>query len=212
MTKNQIITFGCRLNAYESQAIDQLMTRAGLADTLVVNTCAVTGEAVRQARQAIGKARRENPHAKIVVTGCGAQVAPEDFAAMAEVDHVVGNAEKLEAGSYQALAESRAPRLQVADIQTVRETAPHLIAGFGTRARAYLQIQNGCDHRCTFCIIPFGRGPSRSVPAASIIEQVRALVERGYREIVLTGVDITAYGMDLGREIALGGAGEADPG
>jgi len=205
MTSNHIITFGCRLNAYESQAMGELMAGEGVRKTVLVNSCAVTGEAMRQARQAIRKARREHPGARIVVTGCGAQVAAEDFAAMAEVDHVVGNAEKLERETWTVLACGDAPRLQVADIQTVRETAHHLIAGFGTRARAYLQIQNGCDHRCTFCIIPFGRGPSRSVPLETVIGQVRALTGRGYREVVLTGVDITAYGADLAGDVRLGG-------
>ncbi len=201
---NDVITFGCRLNAYESQAMSELMAREGVAGSILVNTCAVTGEAMRQARQAIRRTRRQNPDARIVVTGCGAQVDPGQFEAMAEVDHVIGNSEKLEAATYAGLASGKAPRVQVANIQAVRETAHHLIAGFGTRARAYLQIQNGCDHRCTFCIIPFGRGPSRSVPVEAVVAQAAALVERGYREVVLTGVDITAYGADLAGGARLG--------
>jgi len=197
IASNDVITFGCRLNAYESQAMSELMAREGVAGALLVNTCAVTNEAMRQARQAIRRARREHPQARIVVTGCGAQVAASQFAAMPEVDHVIGNSEKLQAATYAGLAAGDAARVQVVDIQSVRETAHHLIAGFGTRARAYLQIQNGCDHRCTFCIIPFGRGPSRSVPVDTVVAQTTSLVEAGYREVVLTGVDITAYGADL---------------
>ncbi len=204
MTSNKIITFGCRLNAFESQAMAELMETERLSGAVVVNTCAVTGEAVRKARQAIRKAAREHPDALIIVTGCAAQVDPSQFARMNEVDHVIGNAEKTAAGTFGALAAGRAARVQVNDIQSVRETAGHLIAGFGTRARAYLQIQNGCDHRCTFCIIPYGRGPSRSVPVADIVAQTATLVERGYREVVLTGVDITAYGADFPGATTLG--------
>jgi threonylcarbamoyladenosine tRNA methylthiotransferase MtaB len=203
--ENDVITFGCRLNAYESQAMSELLAREGVAGSILVNTCAVTGEAMRQARQAIRRARRHHPDARIIVTGCGAQVDPDQFEAMTEVDHVIGNSEKLETATYAGLASGEAPRVQVADIQAVRETAHHLIAGFGTRARAYLQIQNGCDHRCTFCIIPFGRGPSRSVPLETVVAQTATLVERGYREVVLTGVDITAYGADLAGGARLGG-------
>lgn len=204
MSELEIITFGCRLNAYESEVMREQATAAGLSDAVIVNTCAVTGEAVRQARQAIRKARRARPDAKIIVTGCAAQIDPSRFAAMAEVDHVVGNQEKLEARTFVGLGIEGGERVRVNDIMSVKETAAHLIEGFGNRARAYVQIQNGCDHRCTFCIIPFGRGPSRSVPAGEVVAQVRRLVEKGYAEIVLTGVDITAYGKDLPGEMTLG--------
>ena len=195
----EIITFGCRLNAYESEVIRS--HTEGLAGTIVVNTCAVTAEAERQARQAIRRARRQAPNARIVVTGCAAQIDPHAFAAMPEVDQVIGNAEKLRPGSF--LAPDTA-RISVDDIMAVHETAPHLITGFEGRARAFVQVQNGCDHRCTFCIIPFGRGPSRSVPMGEIARQVRGLVEAGYREVVLTGVDLTSYGGDLPGRPSLG--------
>ncbi len=204
MNRPRVLTFGCRLNAYESEVMADLGARAGLQDTIIVNSCAVTGEAVRQVMQAIRKARRENPHARIVVTGCAAQIEPERFAEMAEVDHVVGNAEKLRGETFTVLAAGESERVRVNDIGAVRETASHLIAGFGSRARAYVQVQNGCDHRCTFCIIPYGRGPSRSVPAGVVVDQVRALVEQGYREVVLTGVDMTSYGADLPGAMTLG--------
>ena len=193
----QLVTFGCRLNAYESEVIRNHAEAAGLNAAIIINTCAVTSEAERQARQAIRKARRENPDARIIVTGCAAQIAPEKFAAMDEVDAVLGNEEKLKAESYVALRGSNDRHVAVADIMTVTETAPHLIAGFAERARAFVEIQQGCDHRCTFCIIPFGRGNSRSVPAGAIVEQIRQLVGNGMREVVLTGVDITSYGGDL---------------
>ena len=196
MSGARIITFGCRLNAYESQLI------AGIAkgdDTVVVNTCAVTAEAERQARQAIRRARREQPDARIVVTGCAAQIDPGAYAAMDEVDQVLGNEEKLRAESYGA-----ADDILVGDIMAVRETAEHLIEGFDGRSRAFVQVQQGCDHRCTFCIIPYGRGNNRSVPIGRIVDQVRALVAAGYREIVLTGVDITGYGGDLPGRPGLG--------
>jgi len=199
-----IITFGCRLNAYESEVMLEHANAAGLRDAVIVNTCAVTAEAVRQARQAIRKARRERPNAKIVVTGCAAQIDPSRFAAMDEVDHVIGNQEKMECQTFAGLAGGATERVVVNDIMSVKETAGHLIEGFGSRARAYVQIQNGCDHRCTFCIIPFGRGPSRSVPAGEVVAQVRRLIEKGYAEVVLTGVDITAYGADLPGEMTLG--------
>jgi len=199
-----IITFGCRLNAYESEVMRAQADAAGLSEAVIVNTCAVTAEAVRQARQAIRKARRDRPEAKIIVTGCAAQIDPARFAAMAEVDHVIGNQEKLEAKTFAKFGVGDSERVVVNDIMSVRETAAHLVEGFGGRARAYVQIQNGCDHRCTFCIIPFGRGPSRSVPAGEVVAQVRLLVEKGYAEIVLTGVDITAYGKDLPGEMTLG--------
>ncbi|HUW73339.1 MAG TPA: tRNA (N(6)-L-threonylcarbamoyladenosine(37)-C(2))-methylthiotransferase MtaB [Methyloceanibacter sp.] len=204
MSDLEIITFGCRLNAYESEVMREHANAAGLSDAVIVNTCAVTSEAVRQARQAIRKARRNRPDAKIVVTGCAAQIDPGRFAAMDEVDRIIGNQEKLEAKTYRGLGTGDTERVAVNDIMSVTETAGHLIEGFGNRARAYVQIQNGCDHRCTFCVIPFGRGPSRSVPAGEVVAQVRRLVENGYAEIVLTGVDITAYGADLPGAMTLG--------
>jgi threonylcarbamoyladenosine tRNA methylthiotransferase MtaB len=204
MSEFEIITFGCRLNAYESEVMREHANAAGLGQAVIVNTCAVTGEAVRQARQAIRRARRERPEAKIIVTGCAAQIDPARFAAMDEVDHVIGNQEKLEAKTFAGLGIEGSERVVVNDIMSIKETASHLIEGFGSRARAYVQIQNGCDHRCTFCVIPFGRGPSRSVPAGEVVAQVRRLAEKGYAEIVLTGVDITAYGKDLPGEMTLG--------
>ena len=192
-----VITLGCRLNAYESEVVRRNAVASGLDDAIIVNTCAVTGEAVRRATQTIRKLRRENPSARIIVTGCAAQTEPERFAALDEVDHVIGNAEKMKPETFIGLATSGSERVQVDDIMSVRETAGHLIDGFGSRTRAYVQVQNGCDHRCTFCIIPFGRGPSRSVPAGEIVKQIRQLAEKGCREVVLTGVDITAYGADL---------------
>ena len=204
MSDLDIITFGCRLNAFELEVMREHAAEAGLTSAVIVNTCAVTAEAVRQARQAIRRARRERPDAKIIVTGCAAQIDPGRFAAMDEVDHVIGNQEKLEAKTFAGFGVEGTERVKVNDIMSVRETAAHLIEGFGNRARAYVQIQNGCDHRCTFCIIPFGRGPSRSVPAGEVVAQVRRLAEKGYAEIVLTGVDITAYGKDLPGEMTLG--------
>jgi threonylcarbamoyladenosine tRNA methylthiotransferase MtaB len=197
-----VVTFGCRLNTYESEAMRRAAGAAGLDDAVIVNTCAVTGEAVRQARQAIRRLRRERPHARIVVTGCAAQTEPETFAAMDEVDRVVGNGEKLAAATWAstraALAgEVDGGKLAVTDIMAVKEMAPHLVDGIDGRVRAFVQVQNGCDHRCTFCIIPYGRGPSRSVPMGAVVAQVRRLVENGYCEVVLTGVDITSYGGDL---------------
>ena len=171
---------------------------------MIVNTCAVTAEAVRQAGQTIRKLRRENPEARLIVTGCAAQIEPSRFADMPEVDCVIGNAEKMHAGTFRASSFADSPRVAVNDIMSVRETAHALVDGFGSRARAYVQVQNGCDHRCTFCIIPFGRGPSRSVPAGEVVAQVRRLVEAGYAEVVLTGVDITDYGADLPGEMTLG--------
>ena len=204
MSDLEIITFGCRLNAYESEVMREQAAAAGLSSAVIVNTCTVTAEAVRQARQAIRRARRERPEAKIIVTGCAAQIDPARFAGMDEVDHVIGNQEKLEAKTFAGLSIDGGERVVVNDIMSVRETASHLIEGFGTRARAYVQIQNGCDHRCTFCVIPFGRGPSRSVPAGEVVAQARRLAEKGYAEIVLTGVDITAYGKDLPGAMTLG--------
>ncbi|MDO8837721.1 MAG: tRNA (N(6)-L-threonylcarbamoyladenosine(37)-C(2))-methylthiotransferase MtaB [Parvibaculum sp.] len=206
MTKRtDIVTFGCRLNAYESEVMRGHADAAGLEDAIVFNTCAVTAEAERQARQAIRKARRENPQARIIVTGCAAQVNPEQFAEMPEVDLVIGNEEKLKPASWQpALALHANERVRVNDIMSVTETAGHLIGGLEGRARAFVQVQNGCDHRCTFCIIPYGRGPSRSVAAGEVVAEVRKLVENGYREVVLTGVDITSYGGDLPGRPSLG--------
>jgi threonylcarbamoyladenosine tRNA methylthiotransferase MtaB len=196
-----VVTFGCRLNAAESEVIRREAERAGLSDTVVVNTCAVTAEAVRQARQTIRALRRERPHAKIVVTGCAAQTEPQAFAAMAEADRVLGNGDKLSAATWLRtradFGVADAPKAIVNDIMAVKETAAHLIEGFAGRARAFVQVQNGCDHRCTFCIIPFGRGNSRSVPMGAAVDDVRRLVAKGYGEVVLTGVDITSYGADL---------------
>ena len=177
---------------------------AGLDNCVIVNTCAVTSEAVRRARQTIRRLRREHPHSKLIVSGCAAQIEPETFAAMAEVDHVIGNAEKMRADTFTGLSLTSSARVVVDDIMSVRETAGHLIAGFGHRTRAYVQVQNGCDHRCTFCIIPFGRGPSRSVAAGEVVAAVRRVVEAGAREVVLTGVDITSYGPDLPGAMSLG--------
>jgi threonylcarbamoyladenosine tRNA methylthiotransferase MtaB len=197
----EVVTFGCRLNAAESEVIRREATRAGFSDTVVVNTCAVTAEAVRQSRQAIRALRRRRPTTKIIVTGCAAQVEPHTFAAMPEADRVLGNGEKLTGAGWASARASfdiaGSPKAIVNDIMTVKATAPHLIDAFAGRARAFVQVQNGCDHRCTFCIIPFGRGNSRSVPMGAVVEDVRRLVGNGYREIVLTGVDITSYGGDL---------------
>ena len=193
----EIITLGCRLNAYESEVMRGHAAAAGLGDTVIVNTCAVTAEAVRQARQTIRKMRRANPTARIVVTGCAAQIEPQNFAAMPEVDHVIGNGEKVAAQTWATLATGSSPRVAVNDIMSVRETAGHLEHGFGSRARAFVQIQNGCDHRCTFCIIPYGRGPSRSVPAGAVVAEIKGLVAAGHAEVVLTGVDLTSWGSDL---------------
>ena len=193
-------TLGCRLNAYETEAMREMTTAAGLSGLVIVNTCAVTSEAVRKARQDIRRLRRQNPDATLVVTGCAAQTEPETFAAMPEVDRVIGNTEKMQAATWANMAADligETERVQVDDIMSVTETAGHLIDGFGTRARAYVQVQNGCDHRCTFCIIPFGRGNSRSVPAGVVVDQIKRLVDRGYNEVVLTGVDLTSWGSDL---------------
>ncbi len=189
-------TLGCRLNAYETEAMKDLAS--GLGDAVIVNTCAVTAEAVRKAKQDIRRLARENPGAPIIVTGCAAQTEPETFAAMPEVSRVLGNAEKMDPATWAAMDLTEGTeKVQVNDIMSVTETAGHLIDGFGTRSRAYVQVQNGCDHRCTFCIIPFGRGNSRSVPAGVVVDQIRRLVDRGYNEVVLTGVDLTSWGADL---------------
>ena len=198
MSGPEVITLGCRLNMAESEAIRQLA--GGEDDLVIVNSCAVTNEAVRQTRQAIRKAKRARPEARVVVTGCAAQVDPESFAAMPEVARVIGNREKLDLESLAGMTE----RVRVADIMAVRETAPHLAAGFAERARAFVEVQNGCDHRCTFCIIPYGRGNSRSVPAGLVVERVKALADQGFREVVLTGVDVTSYGPDLPGSPSLG--------
>ncbi len=200
----EVISFGCRLNSYESEMARRLAEEAGLDGAVIVNSCAVTAEAVRQARQAIRKARRERPQAKIIVTGCAAQIDPELFAAMGEADYVIGNAEKTSAETFRKIASGDLARVKVNDIASVRETAAHMVSGFGGRARAYVEIQNGCDHRCTFCIIPYGRGPSRSVPAGEVVRKIRALAAEGYREAVLTGVDLTSYGSDLPGGMTLG--------
>ncbi|MBF9034938.1 tRNA (N(6)-L-threonylcarbamoyladenosine(37)-C(2))-methylthiotransferase MtaB [Rhodobacterales bacterium HKCCE2091] len=204
MTAPRFHTLGCRLNAYETEAMRALTDAAGLSDTVVVNTCAVTAEAVRKARQDIRRLRRDNPGARIVVTGCAAQTEPATFAAMPEVDHVVGNAEKMAPETWAGIAIGETEPVVVDDIMSVTETAAHLIDGFGTRSRAYVQVQNGCDHRCTFCIIPFGRGNSRSVPAGVAVEQIRRLVDKGFNEVVLTGVDMTSWGADLPGQPRLG--------
>lgn len=198
MSAPKFTTLGCRLNAYETEAMKELSGQAGLSDAVIVNTCAVTSEAVRKARQEIRRLRRENPDAKLIVTGCAAQTEPETFAAMEEVNAVIGNAEKMRSSTWAGLAGDFASEpVQVDDIMSVTETAGHLIDGFGTRSRAYVQVQNGCDHRCTFCIIPYGRGNSRSVPAGVVVEQIKRLADRGYNEVVLTGVDLTSWGADL---------------
>jgi len=197
----EVVTFGCRLNAAESEVIRREAQRAGFTDTVIVNTCAVTAEAVRQARQAIRSLRRRRPDAKIIVTGCAAQTEPQTFAAMPETDRVLGNGEKLSATGWAraraAFDVAGSSKAIVNDIMAVKQTAPHLVDAFAGRARAFVQVQNGCDHRCTFCIIPFGRGNSRSVPIGAVVEDMRRLVANGYCEIVLTGVDITSYGADL---------------
>ena len=193
-------TLGCRLNAYETEAMKELAAQSGLGDAVVINTCAVTSEAVRKARKEIRRLRRENPGARLIVTGCAAQIDPESFAAMAEVDAVIGNTEKMQPATWARLAPDftgETERVAVNDIMSVTETAGHLIDGFGSRSRAYVQVQNGCDHRCTFCIIPYGRGNSRSVPAGVVVDQIKRLVDRGYNEVVLTGVDLTSWGADL---------------
>ncbi len=202
----ETLTFGCRLNTYESEVMKAEAEKAGLSNALIVNTCAVTAEAVRQARQQIRKARRDNPERQIIVTGCAAQTEARSFGDMAEVDLVIGNNDKLRSESYAPIAFGVPlnDKVQVNDIMSVKETAGHLIEGMDGRTRAFVQVQNGCDHRCTFCIIPYGRGPSRSVPMGAVVEQIRKLVGNGYREVVLTGVDITSYGPDLPGAPSLG--------
>ncbi len=209
MSAPKFTTLGCRLNAYETEAMKELSDAAGLKNAVVVNTCAVTAEAVRKARQEIRKLRRENPDAPIIVTGCAAQTEPETFAQMDEVTRVIGNTEKMQADTWAEIAKGpnfigTTEKVQVDDIMSVTETAGHLIDGFGTRSRAYVQVQNGCDHRCTFCIIPYGRGNSRSVPAGVVVDQIKRLVDKGYNEVVLTGVDLTSWGADLPAHPKLG--------
>jgi len=202
MSAPDIITMGCRLNTFESEVIRDHAVQAGLNDAIIINTCAVTAEAERQARQTIRKAHRNHPGKRIIVTGCAAQLDPGAFAAMPEVNDVIGNEEKMRAETFASL--NGHAEIQVADIMTVKETASHLVKGFDGRSRAFVQIQQGCDHRCTFCIIPFARGNNRSVPLGAIVHQTRTLIEEGYREIVLTGVDICSYGTDLPGQPQLG--------
>jgi threonylcarbamoyladenosine tRNA methylthiotransferase MtaB len=204
-TENQVITMGCRLNGYESDIIKDNLKSEGINDVIVINSCAVTAEAVRQARQTIRKLSKTNPHKKIIVTGCAAQTEPETFAKMPEVFKILGNHEKLLNNSFSNLLSTQdSEKILVNDIMSVTETAGHIISGLGDKARSYLQIQNGCDHRCTFCIIPFGRGNSRSVPAGVIIDNIKKLVDNGVSEIVLTGVDLTSWGGDLPTKSNLG--------
>ncbi len=207
MTAPIFSTMGCRLNAYETEAMKDLACQAGLDNAVIVNTCAVTAEAVRKARQDIRKLRRDHPKARLIVTGCAAQTEPDTFANMPEVDAVIGNTEKMQPATWQGLSADfigETEALQVDDIMSVKQTAGHLIDGFGTRSRAYVQVQNGCDHRCTFCIIPYGRGNSRSVPAGVVVDQIKRLVDKGYNEVVLTGVDLTSWGADLPSQPKLG--------
>jgi threonylcarbamoyladenosine tRNA methylthiotransferase MtaB len=207
MSAPKFTTLGCRLNAYETEAMKELAGAAGVQNAVVVNTCAVTAEAVRKAKKEIRKLRRENPDATLIVTGCAAQTEPQTFVAMPEVNKVIGNTEKMSAATWNGMAPDligQTEPVQVDDIMSVTETAGHLIDGFGTRSRAYVQVQNGCDHRCTFCIIPYGRGNSRSVPAGVVVEQIKRLVDKGYNEVVLTGVDLTSWGADLPADPKLG--------
>ena len=207
MTKRNIPhvqTFGCRLNIWESEVLRDQAGAAGLSDAIIFNTCAVTAEAEKQARQAIRKARRDHPDAKIIVTGCAAQIAPETWTRMPEVTQVIGNHDKLKPESWKKLATINAPLLLVSDIMEVRETASHLVDSFHEHTRAFLQIQQGCDHRCTFCVIPYGRGNNRSAPASRLVDAAKNLVANGCKELVLTGVDITSWGRDLPERLRLG--------
>ena len=202
--KPQVITFGCRLNTYESEVIKGHATNAGLDNAVIFNTCAVTAEATRQAKQSIRRMKRKNPDADIIVTGCAAQIDPKQFSDMPEVGKILGNEEKLSIKSYQDFGISKDEKIAVNDIMLVKETAPQLLNGFEERTRAFVQVQNGCDHRCTFCIIPFGRGNSRSVPVGEVVTQIKKLVDNGYQEVIITGVDITSYGPDLPGNPTLG--------
>ncbi len=207
MSGVRVLTLGCRLNTYESETMRKAAEAAGLNNAILVNTCAVTADAVRQARQTIRRARRDNPHARIVVSGCAAQTEPETFAAMDEVDAVIGNDAKDKAATYRRLPDfgvSESEKIRVNDIMSVRETAPQMIEAVEGHARAFVQVQNGCDHRCTFCIIPYGRGNSRSVPMGAVVDQIEKLVDNGYDEVVITGVDATSYGADLPGSPTLG--------
>ena len=209
MTSNAPIfsTMGCRLNSYETEAMRKLTSEAGLENSIIINTCAVTAEAVRKSRQEIRSLRRKFPSSKVIVTGCAAQIEPQSFSDMPEVDFVVGNSAKMDVATWKTLSTNQSfgtENVLVDDIMSVRENSGHLIDGFGTRSRAYVQIQNGCDHRCTFCIIPYGRGNSRSSPAGVIVEQIKRLVGTGFKEIVLTGVDLTSWGADLPTSPSLG--------
>ena len=201
-SNNKVITFGCRLNIYESEVITDLLNKSGRENTIVVNTCSVTNEAERQARQNIRRLRKENPDSKIIVTGCAAQTSSHMFESMKEVDQIMGNDNKMHLSSY--MNENISKSLVMDDIMEVKEAAHHLLDGFNEKSRAFIQIQNGCNHRCTFCSIPYGRGNSRSVPIGHIVEQIRVLLDKGYKEIVFTGVDLTSYGEDLPGEVALG--------
>lgn len=201
--KQEVVTFGCRLNGYESEVIKKNLAESEMQNVIVFNTCSVTKEAERQAKQAIRKAKRENPDCMVIVTGCSAQINPEQYASMSEVDKVLGNEEKMKSDSYKFYNRSN-EKVIVNDIMSITETASHLISSIEGRARAFVQVQNGCNHRCTFCIIPYGRGNSRSVPMGEVVSQVRMLVESGYNEVVLTGVDITDYGKDLPGKPSLG--------
>ena len=202
--KPQVVTFGCRLNTYESEIIKGHASDAGLDNTVIFNTCAVTAEATRQAKQSIRRMKRKNPDADIIVTGCAAQIDPKQFAEMPEVGQILGNEEKLSVQSYQDFSISKNEKVAVNDIMSVKKTAPQLIDGYEERSRAFVQVQNGCDHRCTFCIIPYGRGNSRSVPAGEVVTQIQRLVDNGYQEVIITGVDITSYGPDLPGRSSLG--------
>lgn len=202
--KPQVITFGCRLNTYESEIIKGHASNAGLDNAVIFNTCAVTSEATRQAKQSIRRMKRKNPNADIIVTGCAAQIDPKQFSEMPEVAKILGNEEKLSAQSYQDFGISKNEKVAVNDIMSVKKTAPQLIDGYEERSRAFVQVQNGCDHRCTFCIIPYGRGNSRSVPVGEVVSQIQKLVDNGYQEVIITGVDITSYGPDLPGKHTLG--------